>query len=432
MLALVERIERAEAELMALAAAAAHGRGEPGFVMPLAGGVATCAGPDSPFTKVAGLGFAGVPAEADLDEVERAFPAQGAPVQVELSHVADPAIAELLTARGYSLVGFEDVLALRLDRATPAARRAGRAARRPAGRRGGRGVRGRRGHHAAGLDVPGERPAPALRPALHPGRPAAEVIDPRVGTLAQAAGGPRFAANGTWMSSRGQSLSVFVVQRSFRRVRRGYDPDEVDRHLQLVSRWFTSTDIGVALTHERTALDRREATVAAREAELERTEEERRLEAKATLEGARRRADADTGKAEKELVEARIEAARILAEAEAARTEMLDGAERERASILDEAKAQAAAAEIVAEAREQAEALLEAAGVEAEGIRASAHAEAEALTEARLATARDEVAYVAAEERHKADEELAAYVERRRREADRLVEAARRDRGSDP
>jgi DivIVA domain-containing protein len=44
------------------------------------------------------------------------------------------------------------------------------------------------------------------------------------------------------MSVRGQSLSMFVVQRSFSRVRRGYDPDEVDRHLELVSRWFTSTD----------------------------------------------------------------------------------------------------------------------------------------------------------------------------------------------
>jgi GNAT superfamily N-acetyltransferase len=116
MLALAERIERAEAELMALAAAAAHRRGEPGFVMPLAGGVATCAGPDSPFTKIAGLGFAGVPREPDLDEVERAFAAHSAPVQVELAHVANPAVGELLTARGYRLVGYEDVLAQHLDR----------------------------------------------------------------------------------------------------------------------------------------------------------------------------------------------------------------------------------------------------------------------------------------------------------------------------
>ena len=28
-------------------------------------------------------------------------------------------------------------------------------------------------------------------------------------------------------------------------------PDEVDRHLELVSQWFTSTDIGRTFTHER-------------------------------------------------------------------------------------------------------------------------------------------------------------------------------------
>jgi GNAT superfamily N-acetyltransferase len=102
-LELAERIERAEAGLMARAA-------EGGLVMPLAGGIATCAGPGSPFTKLAGLGFAGVPGDAELEEVERAFAALDAPLQVELAHVADPAVAELLTARGYRLVGFENVL----------------------------------------------------------------------------------------------------------------------------------------------------------------------------------------------------------------------------------------------------------------------------------------------------------------------------------
>jgi len=42
------------------------------------------------------------------------------------------------------------------------------------------------------------------------------------------------------MPASGDSRSLFVVQRSFRRVRRGYDPEEVDRHLQLVSEWFAS------------------------------------------------------------------------------------------------------------------------------------------------------------------------------------------------
>jgi DivIVA domain-containing protein len=32
-----------------------------------------------------------------------------------------------------------------------------------------------------------------------------------------------------------QSRSLYVVQRHFRRVRRGYDPEEVDRHLHVVS-----------------------------------------------------------------------------------------------------------------------------------------------------------------------------------------------------
>ena len=42
------------------------------------------------------------------------------------------------------------------------------------------------------------------------------------------------------MPAGGDSRSLFVVQRAFRRVRRGYDPEEVDRHLQLVSEWFAS------------------------------------------------------------------------------------------------------------------------------------------------------------------------------------------------
>ncbi len=71
-----------------------------------------CAHPvqDSPFNKVAGLGFGGVPGPDALDEVERAFTACGAPVQVELANLADPAIGVQLTERGYRLVSFENVL----------------------------------------------------------------------------------------------------------------------------------------------------------------------------------------------------------------------------------------------------------------------------------------------------------------------------------
>ena len=99
------------------------------------------------------------------------------------------------------------------------------------------------------------------------------------------------------VSSRGRSLSMFVVQRSFRTVRRGYDRDEVDRHLELVSQWFTSTDVGRAFTHQRSELEERERALAGREADQARLVEGARLEADATLEGARRRADAAAGAA---------------------------------------------------------------------------------------------------------------------------------------
>jgi hypothetical protein len=89
--ALAERIERAEAQLVARASEAARSRGADaaGFVTPVAGGGASFAEEDSPFNKVAGLGFGGVPDAATLDEIERAFAACGAPVRVELAHLVD-------------------------------------------------------------------------------------------------------------------------------------------------------------------------------------------------------------------------------------------------------------------------------------------------------------------------------------------------------
>jgi hypothetical protein len=77
--ALAERIERAETQLVASAGEAARVRrpDATGFVIPVAAGVASFADEDSPFNKVAGLGFGGVPEAAVLDEVERAFAASG-------------------------------------------------------------------------------------------------------------------------------------------------------------------------------------------------------------------------------------------------------------------------------------------------------------------------------------------------------------------
>lgn len=114
---LAARLEKAAAAFMAAGTHAAHRRGEvpPGvLVHPFAGGTATWARPGSPLNKVAGLGFAGTPAAADLEALERAFLERGAPVQVELSTLAAAGIAELFTGRGYRLAAFENVLAARL------------------------------------------------------------------------------------------------------------------------------------------------------------------------------------------------------------------------------------------------------------------------------------------------------------------------------
>jgi GNAT superfamily N-acetyltransferase len=119
--ALAERIERAEAQLIAQASTATRTRrrDSAGFVRTIAGAVASYAEADSPFNKVAALGFAGVPTEADLSDLERAFRSLGSPVPIELSNLADPAVAELLTARGYRLTGYENVLGLSLHGLSP-------------------------------------------------------------------------------------------------------------------------------------------------------------------------------------------------------------------------------------------------------------------------------------------------------------------------
>lgn len=111
---LAERIERAETELIEATALAAHGRLDDGrgFVIPIAGGLASFADDDSPFNKVVGLGFGGTPTDDVLDEIEHAYAAMGAPVQVELPHLADPEIGIVLSRRGYRLESFENVLGI--------------------------------------------------------------------------------------------------------------------------------------------------------------------------------------------------------------------------------------------------------------------------------------------------------------------------------
>jgi GNAT superfamily N-acetyltransferase len=123
--ALAARIERVDARLIAQCSDAARRRraDEAGFVIPIAGGVASFAEENSPFNKVAGVGFQGVPTATALEEIEQAFAACAASVQIELAHLVDPAIAADLTERGYHLESFENVLGLALnceiERVTP-------------------------------------------------------------------------------------------------------------------------------------------------------------------------------------------------------------------------------------------------------------------------------------------------------------------------
>ena len=65
---LAARIERAEAQLIACVGAATRRRtNSDGFAIPIAGGLASFAEPGSPYNKVVGLGFGGVPSATALD-----------------------------------------------------------------------------------------------------------------------------------------------------------------------------------------------------------------------------------------------------------------------------------------------------------------------------------------------------------------------------
>src|SRR3954453_23958161 len=92
------------------------------------------------------------------------------------------------------------------------------------------------------------------------------------------------------MPTGGDSRSLFVVQRAFRRVRRGYDPEEVDAHLQLVSEWVASGRGGRAGREAEQALIEREHAAEAAQEEARKQLEGERVEAEATLEGARLKA----------------------------------------------------------------------------------------------------------------------------------------------
>src|SRR4051794_1676760 len=105
--ALAQRVERAEVGLIcALSRAAQRRHDGDGFLTPVAGGIASFAEKESPYNKVAGLGFEGIPSQKVLDSIERAFAHRGSATQVELSQLADPELGAVLTRRGYVLESF--------------------------------------------------------------------------------------------------------------------------------------------------------------------------------------------------------------------------------------------------------------------------------------------------------------------------------------
>ncbi|WP_225724699.1 MULTISPECIES: GNAT family N-acetyltransferase [unclassified Nocardia] len=120
-IALAERIERAERSLVEAGAVAAACREPRVCTVELGSGLAVWVGPGSPLDKVVGAGMGGDFDDGALDAAERAFAEQETPVQFEVSTLADPALVQQLTRRGYVLTGFENVLGRRLTPG-PAAR----------------------------------------------------------------------------------------------------------------------------------------------------------------------------------------------------------------------------------------------------------------------------------------------------------------------
>jgi hypothetical protein len=110
--ALAAQIDFAEAGLTMSVGRALQAQGtRTGLLVEQLGqGVAVFAGPMSPMNKLIGVGFEGLPDTARLDAVEAHFAAAGEPLQAEVSSFADPAFMQMLSARGYALSGFENVL----------------------------------------------------------------------------------------------------------------------------------------------------------------------------------------------------------------------------------------------------------------------------------------------------------------------------------
>src|SRR5579864_1926332 len=89
-------------------------------VIPVAGGYAMYAGPDSPLTQAIGLGMNGPVTADDLERLEEFYRERGTATHIEVSALADQSLHALLAERGYRVEERSNVLARPL-RASPEA-----------------------------------------------------------------------------------------------------------------------------------------------------------------------------------------------------------------------------------------------------------------------------------------------------------------------
>lgn len=78
-------------------------------------GIAGFCGPDSAVNGTLGLGMSAEVTETDIDELERFFRDRGARPRISVCPLADPSLVRWLTARGWAIVEFENVLVRELS-----------------------------------------------------------------------------------------------------------------------------------------------------------------------------------------------------------------------------------------------------------------------------------------------------------------------------
>ena len=109
---LAARVDAAEGRLCAdiVHASLEHSPDTRSLVTPLAGGLVVYAAPGSPMNKGIGIALTEPLEEAPLADLEQQWRDRNEPMRIELSALAKPEAATLLTRRGYQLVGFENQL----------------------------------------------------------------------------------------------------------------------------------------------------------------------------------------------------------------------------------------------------------------------------------------------------------------------------------